>query len=126
MRKAWKSDEVAECWGVGAMECWSDGSGDCPIEVRFGFVVEFMQSCWSDATRNRRLENAGNATQRRLSPRKSARAEGNALNERNQACPAIECSRHGPVREWRSPVVVEERQTPVRQTPTVDNRQINS
>src|SRR3982075_473940 len=41
------------------MECWIDGSGDCPIEVWFGSVVESMQSCWSDATRNRGLGNAG-------------------------------------------------------------------
>jgi hypothetical protein len=40
-----------------------------------------------------------------------ARAEGNALNERNQASPTIERSRLGPVRELRLPVVVEERQT---------------
>jgi len=110
MRKAWKSDEVAEYWGVGAMECWSDDSGDCPIEVWFGSVVESMQSCWSDATRNRRLGNAVTPNGSGDCPPSQARAEGNALNERNQTSPTIGCSRHGPVREWRSPVVVDEQQ----------------
>jgi len=39
MRKAWKSGEVAEGWGVGGTE--SDGSDDCPIGglVRLGREV---------------------------------------------------------------------------------------